>query len=314
MKRQALEKKDSKNIHHRPSLKWILFSILGISFIYLAIGAYAANKVTQVDPNHPKFDKTPGDYGLEYENIDFLARGDNLRISAWFIPNLDADKALILVHGRNASKQNAISGTFPRLGSELHNAGYAILMLDLRAHGDSEGKGYSFGVYERRDVLGAVDWLMDKGFKPGSIGALGISLGGGAVIGAASEESAIGAVILDSTFADINPLIELKWKEESGLPKFFLPGVYLMNQVIKGYNFKEIKPVNEIKSIPPRPVLILHCLVDEEVNYSHAEQLNAAIPASTFVSFDNCSHAELYRDFPDEYRMTVTSFLAKEFS
>jgi uncharacterized protein len=116
------------------------------------------------------------------------------------------------VHGRNASKQNAISGKLPQLAAELYAAGLAVLMIDLRGHGESEGKRYTFGVHERRDVLGAVDFLLKHGFEPGQIGVLGISLGGAAVIRAALEEPAIGALVVESTFADINLLIEPNWK------------------------------------------------------------------------------------------------------
>lgn len=292
--------------------RWGLFILLGLTVIYLGIGAYAADKVTKVG-EHTQYDKTPGSYGLEYSDIRFKARGDNITIAGWFIPNSETKKAIILVHGRNASKQNAISGNFPKLASELHAAGYAVLMLDLRAHGESEGKRYTFGVYERRDVLGAVDWLIAEGFNPGKIGVLGLSLGGSAVIGAAAEEKAIGAVIVDSTFADLNPLVELQWEEESGMPMFLLPGVYVMTQVMYGYNIQDVKPVNEIVNIPPRPILIIHCSTDKKVDVSHAEQLKKAVPSAELVIFEGCSHAETYRDFPDEYSTTLLSFLKEKF-
>ena len=249
---------------------------------------------------------------LEYEDIRFTARGDETGLSAWYIPNQEATRAIILVHGRNASKQNAISGNFPKLGAELHDAGFAVLMIDLRAHGESEGKRYSYGVYERRDVLGAVDWLMGLGFSAGKIGVLGISLGGAATIGAAAEEPAIGALVVDSTFADINALIPEKFKEESGLPMFFLPGVNFMVQMMYGYNLFDIKPVDEIVKIPPRPILILHCSTDEDVKVSHAYMLKEAVPDAELLVLEGCSHAETFRDFPKEYLDAVIPFFREK--
>ncbi|MGD8457398.1 MAG: alpha/beta hydrolase [Anaerolineales bacterium] len=181
-------------------------------------------------------------------------------------------------------------------------------MIDLRGHGGSEGERYSFGVYERRDVLGAVDWLIDQGFEPGNIGTLGISLGGGAVDGAAGEDTAIGAVVLDSTFADLNPLIELKWEEESGLPKFFLPGVNLMNRLLYGWFLTDVRPVEDVAKIAPRPMLILHCTTDEDVDISHAYQLIEAAPQAETWIIEGCDHAEVYRDFPTEYEDHVITF------
>ena len=301
------KKSPEKNKLHNKITRWIIFIILGVLVIYLGIGGYAASTVTQVG-DHIQYDKDPGSYGLDYKDVRFSARGDDIEIAAWFIPNKGTDKAVILVHGRDASKQNAISGNLPKLGVDIHESGFAVLMIDLRAHGDSEGARYSFGVYERRDVLGAVDWLIDQGFSPGQIGVLGISLGGGATIGATAEEKAVGALVVDSTFADLNPLIQLKWEDESGLPMFFLPGVFLMNQIMYGYDMQDVKPVNEIVDIAPRPILILHCTTDKEVDVSHAEQLKDVVPHTETVFFDSCDHAELYRDFPQEYKDAVIPF------
>jgi fermentation-respiration switch protein FrsA (DUF1100 family) len=288
-------------------VRWVIIVLVVLAILYLGIGAYSAATVTQPG-EHDQYSDTPADFGAAYEEVSFPAREDGLKITAWYLPNETGEHAVILVHGRNASKQNAISGTFPKFGAALNQAGFAVLMIDLRGHGGSEGERYSFGVYERRDVLGAVDWLIDQGFEPGNIGALGISLGGGAVDGAAGEDTAIGAVVLDSTFADLNPLIELKWEEESGLPKFFLPGVNLMNRLMYGWFLTDVHPVEDVAKIAPRPMLILHCTTDEDVDISHAYQLIEAAPQAETWIIEGCDHAEVYRDFPTEYEDHVITF------
>ena len=236
---------------------WFLIICVFIIIGYFTIGVIAALTLTKVGP-HPQYDDDPSTFGVGFERVDFSSRRDHIRIAAWYLPNPNAEKAIILVHGRNASKQNAISGTLPKLAAELYRAGLAVLMIDLRAHGESEGKRYMWGVEERWDVLGAVDFLLDKGFKDGKIAALGISLGGAAVIGAAVRDQAISAVVLDSTFADLQTLIDPNWKSESGLPRLFLPGVYWMWQLLFHAKLSEIKPVREINKISPRPILIMH--------------------------------------------------------
>ncbi len=165
-----------------------LVTMLVFITIYLGICAYAASKVTQIDHNRPHRTDTPGTFGLAYMDVRFPARSDHLEIAGWYIPRNDSTKAMILIHGRNHNKQDAVSGKFVAAAAALHQAGYAVLMIDLRGHGDSQGDRYSFGVYERRDVLGAVDWLINQGFQPGSIGTLGLSLGAAASIGATAEE------------------------------------------------------------------------------------------------------------------------------
>ena len=289
-------------------LIWTLVIILALAIIFLVIGAVAALTLTRVG-DHPQFNDDPGSFGLEFTGVTFLSRLDQIKIAGWFIPNPDADRAIILVHGRNASKQNAISGQIPRLAAELHAAGLAVLMIDLRGHGESEGKRYTFGAHERRDVLGAVDFLKERGFGAGQIAVLGISLGGAAVIGAAAEEDAIGAIVVESTFADINLLIAPNWKAESSLPNFFLPGVFWMWWVLMGFNLKKVKPVEELVRIPPRPILILHSWTDEMIDVQHAYALKNAVPEADLVIFDKCEHAELFRDQSAAYLQAVISFL-----
>ncbi len=283
----------------------VIVIFLGVA--YLAIGAYAAGIVTEIG-DHPQFDDTPSSYHVEYQDVQFPARGDETQIAAWYLPNDESTRAVILVHGRDASKQNAISGNLVKLAASLHEAGFSVLMIDMRGHGESEGDRYSFGVYERRDVLGAVDFLLSQGVAPGSIGVHGLSMGGGAAMGAAAEEPAIGALGLESTFADLNPLIEEQWENESGMPMFVLPGVFLMNQILYGYDLRAVQPVKEIVQVPPRPILIMHCETDELVGMWHAETLLEAVPSAQSATFEACEHAEIYRDYPEEYEALIIPF------
>jgi fermentation-respiration switch protein FrsA (DUF1100 family) len=289
------------------ALRWVIIILVVVAALYLGIGAYSAATLTQPD-EHPQYDKTPEDYGSAYEDVSFPSREDALNITAWYIPHETSEHAVILVHGRNASKQNAISGNFPKFGAALNQVGFAVLMIDLRGHGGSEGERYSFGVYDRRDVLGAVDFLLDKGFKPGDIGVLGISLGGAAVNGAAAEESAIGAVVVEGTLADLNPLFEAKWEEESGLPMFFIPGVNLMMRLMYGWELIKVRPVEDVAQIAPRPMLIIHCTSDDTLDVSQAYMLKETVPHAELWIVEQCDHAELYRDFPEEYEDHVFTF------
>jgi len=117
------------------------------------------------------------------------------------------------------------------------------------------------GVYAAYDHFTRMEKLLEGYFAPESVaidkdgivytGLIGVSNGGAAAVGAAAEESAIRAMVLESTFADINPLIEEQWENETILPKFFLPGVVLMNKIINGYDLSMIQPIEDIKLFAP---------------------------------------------------------------
>lgn len=292
-------------------LWWVLIVVVGLVLAYFVVGGVAAITMTKVG-EHPQYDKTPESFGVDYHSVVIYSRKDRLKLSAWYLPNGNPERCVLLVHGRNASKQNAISGKLPELAAKLTREGYAVLMIDMRGHGESQGKRNTWGEHERRDVLGGVDFLLEEGFEPGKIAVLGISLGGAAAAGAAAEDKAIGALILDSTFADLIQLVEPQWVNESRLPMFFLGGAYVMWQIFYGFDLKKVKPVEDIKKVPPRPILIMHSYSDEMIEVSHAHQMAEAVPSAKLVIFDDCDHAELYRDAPEKYLDTVIPFLRNE--
>jgi dipeptidyl aminopeptidase/acylaminoacyl peptidase len=290
----------------------ILFVILAV--LYLGICTYAVTEVTKIAPEYRNkpHEPTPSEFGKVYEDVRFPARNDGLEIAGWYIPNEGSSSTIILVHGRHENMATAWEGTFPKFAASLHDAGFAVLMLDVRGHGYSAEARYDFGLKAKNDVLGAVDWLMAKGFAPGNIGALGVSLGGGAVNYAAAEEPAIGVVVTDSTYSDLNPIIEALWQDESGLPNFFLPGVYLMHQILYRFDLRDAIPINAIKDMEPRPVLVVHCKIDQDVPFSQAEDLVEVIPnAEHWYIDDGCQHAQIYSVMPEAYEATVIPFFEK---
>jgi pimeloyl-ACP methyl ester carboxylesterase len=309
--------RDNSNKGYNIEKNWFrrIIIIMGVAvillvIIYLAVCTYVAYSVTKVGP-HPQYQYTPGDYGKDYEDVRFQARGDDIEIAAWYIPNKGSESVIIMVHGKDANKRDAISGNFPGLGAALHDAGNAVLMIDMRGHGNSEGERFSFGVYERRDVLGGVDWLLEEGFQPGKIAVLGLSMGGAAAIGATAEEPAVGLLVLESTFAELGPLVEDQWEKETGLPRFFLPGVNLMVRLLYGYDLFGVRPVEEFANIIPRPVMIIHCTQDEVVPLRQAEELLKAVPQAESWVVSGCEHAEIYCDHRQDYEERLTTFLRK---
>ena len=81
--------------------------------------------------------------------------------------------------------------------SILHQHNYDLLMFDLRAHGQSGSDRYSLGVWETRDLEGALNYLKDKGYS--EFGTYGISMGGGTSLLAAPDHPEIKALMVDST-------------------------------------------------------------------------------------------------------------------
>lgn len=137
-----------------------LMIILMFGAVYLGICTYAVLRVTEIPPG-PSIEPKPSEFGLAYEDVHFPARNDGLEVAGWFIPKEESQCAVILVHGRYENRASAMSGQFPKLAAALYEAGYAVLMIDLRGHGESAPARFDFGIKAQNDVLGAVDWLIE---------------------------------------------------------------------------------------------------------------------------------------------------------
>ncbi len=211
-------------------LRWYLIIrvtvgiLVSLAVSYVALSAYAGNTLTT--PKRIFEPEKAAVFATTPEEVKFPAAA-GLEIAGWFIPSTASDKVLILVHGRNVSRTQEFAGKFPEFGAALHRRGFSVLMIDLRGHGQSAAARCTFGLTERRDVIGAFNWLKQRGYQTNKIGVLGVSLGAAAAVGAVADNPEIGALVLDSGFAEVYPLMQKQWPSASGLPEIFLPSTLL---------------------------------------------------------------------------------------
>jgi pimeloyl-ACP methyl ester carboxylesterase len=287
--------------------KWVGIIVLILIVLgYFGVGFYAADKLTlpirRFDP-----DNKPVDYGVGYEEVNFPSRDGEATLEAWFLPNESSSQVVLMVHGNNCSRTWEIGEEFPRLAAGLQKAGFNVLMFDLRGHGESSDGRRSFGIYERYDVLGAIDWLLAQGFKTGSIGVFGVSAGSASSIGALLEAPDVGALVIESTFADIYPIIKTEWQTASGLPSLFLPPTRLMIWLRYGYDLASARPVEEIGEIE-QPILMIQCTTDQTIPFEQAQQLVEAAQDPETWFLDGCIHARAYQNGRAEYEQRVADF------
>ncbi len=299
---------------------WVLVGLVILALlVWLGVGAVAANRLTV-----PKrlFDESrnPGIYGMAYEAVVLVSRDGGTRLAGWFIPSETNTRVILFVHGRDASRTAAygsapaadgtqpVPGRLLELASALNKVGFSVFLIDLRGHGQSGDGRFSFGVKERLDVLAAIDWLKAKGYQPGRIGILGLSLGAASSIGATVADPAVGTLAIDSCFAELTPVIESKWVEESGLPKIFLSSTRLMFRLMYGLDMDAINPVEEISQVSPRPVMIIACQDDQIIPATHFRRLKAAAPAAQTWVLSHCEHGQTYNADPAGFEQQVIGF------
>jgi|HubBroStandDraft_5_1064220.scaffolds.fasta_scaffold83494_2 fermentation-respiration switch protein FrsA (DUF1100 family) len=117
---------------------------------------------------------------------------DGVRIHAWWIPCDGAWFATLHLHGNGGN----ITHRYPQY-HEIQAAGSAILALDYRGYGKSQGRPTERGLY--RDADAAYDYLLKSGFRPERIIIHGESLGTAVAVNLAARRPCA-AVVLEAPF------------------------------------------------------------------------------------------------------------------
>jgi dipeptidyl aminopeptidase/acylaminoacyl peptidase len=297
----------------RSARYWMTRFVTGLAVVllvtYLAISALAASILTT--PDRAPLNETPAAFGLAFQDVRFPARGGDVEIAGWYIPSEGSHQAVVMVHGKDGSRATDFYGDFVDFAAALNGRGFAVLMIDMRGHGQSGDARYSFGINEQRDVMGAVDWLKGQGFQPGSIGVLGVSMGAASSILATATDPDIGALVADCGYAEVYSVIQEQWRGASGLPDFFLPSTLMVSRLLLGTDIAASRPVDSIDEIAPRPVLIIHGTADDLIPVAHADQLKAANPDADLWVVPGAAHGGSYREDPQAYVERVAGFFER---
>jgi fermentation-respiration switch protein FrsA (DUF1100 family) len=306
--------------------RWLVIVLLLITGVctlgYAGLSVYVATRLVYV-PQLP-ITKTPAALGLSYHEVTFPAREDHLLLHGWFVPGvlpnggLTAQRALIVVHGTRQNRTDLAAGVLDLTG-EFARHGFAVLAFDMRGMGESSPAPISFGYFEQRDVLGAVDFLRSGPLpypelgRPRAIGGWGVSMGAATLLLAAAREPAIQAVVSDSAYADIVPVLEQQVPQNSGLPPAFTPGVLLAAQALYGMNYYAVRPVDVVARLAPRPVLFIHGAADDYVPPPNQDELYAAARAvpDAHVGYwrvPGAKHAQAFHTAKGAYVDRVVAF------
>ena len=125
------------------------------------------------------------------DEVSFAA-SDGVRLAAWWVEPTDG-AAIVVLPGASSTRTAVVDQA-----AVLVRNGYGVLLVDPRGMGASGGRAMNLGWYGERDVVAAVDWLVDvAGIEPTRIGALGESMGGEQALGALAVDERLGAVVAE---------------------------------------------------------------------------------------------------------------------
>ena len=194
---------------------------------------------------------TPTSLGVDFEEVT-LATQDDLNLRGWYIPSRNG-AAVLLLHGHSGNRLAVL-----HQAEALIRAGYGCLMMDLRAHGHSDGHRYARSEWLVADVLTAVAYLSKRPeVNQAGIGVYGVSDGGLFALQAAAKTVAIRAVVVDGSsaanFEDYPPT-------QTGFQRFILyPVQQAYLKLIDRFSTQPPLPANMqiIPKIAPRPIFFI---------------------------------------------------------
>lgn len=271
-----------------------------------AVGAFAA--WTLNEPRRPAlpYTFTPFEVGLDAEDARFSA-ADGVPLVGWYLDDPDADTVVVCCHGHRGNKADMLG-----IGPGLHRAGYSVLMFDFRGNGESGDGPQSLAHHEQLDLTAAVDWAAQR--RPDArIVVVAFSMGAATAVLTAADDPRIAALVLDSPFATMSDVVGSairRYRLPSGQ---LVPAADLVNRMRYGYGFAQVRPIDVIDRIAPRPVLLVHGTDDRIIPYAHAEQLaEAAAPGTVeFVTYPGVDHCGAYFQDRPAYIELVDRFLRR---
>ena len=244
----------------------------------------------------------------EKHSDEWLMSADGLRLHATWFPQGECKKIVICFHGYTSQGMKDYLGLS---GYYLKN-GYSMLLVDERAHGESEGKYIGFGCLDRIDALKWINWVLRKCGEDVEILLHGTSMGGATVLMMSSLElpAQVKGIVSDCAFTSPKEVFSHVLKSMYHLPAFPVMNISnFLNKKFAGYGLDECNAAREVKKAKV-PILFIHGSGDTFVPYSMCETMyeNCASSKKKLI-IEGAAHAECYYKDTDAYENALTEFI-----
>ncbi|MGA8781389.1 MAG: alpha/beta fold hydrolase [Terracidiphilus sp.] len=239
-----------------------------------------------------------------------VAASDGIVLHAWLLapPHGNGD-AVILLHGMADNRAGMLGNA-----DLLLRHGFAVLLPDARAHGESGGAIAAYGVKEADDVRRWFEWL-EHSLAPRCIDGLGDSMGAAILLQSIAAEPHFCAVVAESAFSSFR---EASYDR---IGQWFGTGPRLGRTLLQpavdagfvyawlkyGVNLELASPENAVAQTLV-PILLIHGLADTNLPSRHSERIKARNPAVVLWEPAGAGHCGASTAAPEEYDRRIVSW------
>ncbi|MBK8609744.1 MAG: alpha/beta hydrolase [Chitinophagaceae bacterium] len=238
-----------------------------------------------------------------FQNITLITK-DGLKLAAWYIPADSAFGTVLLFHGHGGTRSDVIKES-----ESFNKMGYNTLLVDFRAHGNSEGNTCTIGYDETEDVKLAYDFIKNKGEN--NVVLWGISMGASTITKAVKDyQLEPKKVILEMPFGTIEDAVVGRVKMMGLPPQPVAALLTFWGGAEHGFWAFGMKPQEFVASIKC-PVLLQWGRNDPRVSRSEEDILFSHIANENkkWVVYETAAHESLCKKEPGKWNTEVAAFL-----
>lgn len=288
-------------------LAWFAAALAALMLVVLALAWWAAGWLSQ--PYRQQIAEPPAALGANAVEIA-TAQG---MVRGWYAAGTPGQGAVLLLHGVRADRRAML----PR-ALALHARGHGVLLIDLPAHGQSDGQMLSFGPREGLGIAAALAWLQAQ--QPTErVAVIGASLGGAGLL-MAELARLPDAVVLEAVFPSMVAAVDNRVRAVLGslapLAPIATPLLLWQMPLRLGLDPHQLRPIDRLAGWT-RPVMVLGGTQDRYTPPAEtrlmAEAASQADPGQQAPQplwlVPGAAHVDLHQFAPQAYEAQVFGFL-----
>lgn len=242
------------------------------------------------------------------KEVEIISR-DGLKLKGYEVRNSNnSDVWVIAVHGYMGRGSDMVE-----YAKKFMEYGYNCLIVDLRAHGLSEGEYIGMGWLDHFDLEIWIDKIIEEN-KNCNIILYGISMGAATVTMLTGERISeqVKMCIADCGYTSVWDEFKVHLKKIFHIPTF--PLLYVgsfISKIYAGYSFKEGSSIKQVKK-SKTPTLFIHGTRDKFVPFKMLDQIykNAQCKKEK-IEIEDAGHAESCHTNPEKYWQEIEQFIEK---